>query len=71
MTWLLETFGKKDAREPPIAAFTQLKPIPFLLKETTWITKNKCVKSIYIFLESLLAKEKYDFMIRNLLVVSI
>ena len=36
-----------------LAAFTQLKPIPFLLKEITWITKNKCVKSIYIFRISL------------------
>ena len=36
-----------------LAAFTQLKPIPFLLKEITWITKNKCVKSIYIFRTSL------------------
>ena len=36
-----------------LAVFTQLKPIPFLLKEITWITKNKCVKSIYVYLEYL------------------
>ena len=41
------------SREAPFAAFTQLKPIPLLLKEITWITKNKCVKSMYIFRISL------------------
>ena len=35
-------------REPPLAAFTQLKPSPFLIKRT-WISKNKCVKSIFVF----------------------
>ena len=42
-------------REPPLAIFAQLKPIPFL-KEIFWVTKNKCVKSIYI-LKISLAKE--------------
>ena len=35
-------------REPPLTAFTQLKPTTLLLRKIAWITKNKRVDNINI-----------------------